>query len=221
MRSTIRKLLVGVAAVLALGAAGATSASAGLPEFITHGLPAFPITFKGDLQRTEFSQEFNTWYARYSPITGEITSPNNVANVVITFNKDTPGCWEKEQTITSKLQGKIGYINKTERSVGLLLEPVTEPFASCLWAVGPVALQYRHSIIARLSPGNGFNTSFPLAFQGRGYPEKLEGETTLHHLELYDPQQERSDGPLYLKGSGEINEFKNRYNKSIELEVRR
>lgn len=194
-------------------------ASRGLPEVVVRE-GRFPVTFKGEMRNPSFfNAEIGQWTAEYATITGEITSPNDVANVVMTFHpRYSEGCWAGTETptVTTALYGRIGYTEKSTKSVGLLLEPVSEPVASC--TLRAIPMQWRHSIMGALSGAAGYDTSFNLQYLSG--LNKFEGETALHQLELYVPSESRSHGPLILTASGSIGEFVNGLGKAT-LELRK
>jgi hypothetical protein len=193
-------------------------ASKGLPEFVLKEAGShFPATFKGEVGSPTFKNEtVGVWSASSATISGEIISPNEVGDVVMTFHPPySEGCWagKEKATVTTELRGRIGYLNKTAKTVGLLLEPASEPVANC--TLRAISYQVRKSVIASLTPVAGFK-SIRAQFSGA---EKFEGESTLHHLELWNESENRSVGLLaFSSGEGQLNEFSN---LGGEIELRR
>jgi hypothetical protein len=191
MRPVFRRVLVAVLAVIAVGAFASASASAALPEFIGN----LPTTFTGSGGEISIEEETGSKYiCKSSSITGTISGPKEVSKVTVKF----PGCTSFCATTATKaletkeLKGRIAYISKTQKTVGLLLEPVTEPVAECVFHSG-VTAKIQGSIIGQLG---GLNTKrkspFELNFtaagsNGRQSVQHFEGEALLHNLQILRP----------------------------------
>jgi hypothetical protein len=185
MRSVVKRVLVALVAVFAFGALVSASASAALPEF--SGVK--PTTFTGSGGQVLFEEEGGSKYAcQSSSITGTITGPKEVSNIVVKF----PGCASFCATVATKaletkeLKGRLAYISKAEKTVGLLLEPVAEPIAECITHAG-FAAKIQGSIIGRLGVVNIRQKSFKLEFQKEGEKQRwrhFEGEALLHELQI-------------------------------------
>src|ERR1700729_2855449 len=134
----IPKGLVGaLIAVLACGALTAASASAApnYPEFAVTFGGHFPVTLTGTSGALDFYESTGGIIScNNSSISGEIINSKEVAKVKLTFSEGMycsseyfcsghAGSWE-----TTTLKGRIAYITKSSKRVGVLLEPVTQPF---------------------------------------------------------------------------------------------
>jgi hypothetical protein len=187
----------------------AALASRGKPEFSPSNPEAkFPITFKGELGAA-FHAKFGWWAYGTGSITGEFVSPNEVADVVMTFTRPSEhGCTAEPAVTTSPMRGRLGYINKAEKGYGLLLEAETEPIATC--RVLGIPFEFRKSVIGGIrSIGSEQTLSF-LGYEEKSQdPEKFEGEEVLHHLELFRQETKKDEGPLIFDGNGTLGEFKN------------
>ncbi|HEY2141261.1 MAG TPA: hypothetical protein VGG98_04295 [Solirubrobacteraceae bacterium] len=191
------KSLATLAAVALLAALGAASASAALPEFTAGG--KFPITLSGsgtqpfieELGGAEYQCEGGTG----STITGTISGPKEVSNILIKFPRCASWCRTvaTEAFETKALTGTLAYINKSQKTVGLLLHGVSEPLAKCTFWSGASTV-IGGSIIGQVSPVNN-KTSLVLSFirepkQARQKVQSLEGESLLHDLtieHLFEP----------------------------------
>jgi hypothetical protein len=163
--------------------------SKGKPEFrkgLEFGRPVKFDLFSANGSPT-FSTEINQWFFSTSSISGWITGPNEVAGVVITLGEgSTAACYTSGKSyVTNELIGRLGYINKAEKTVGLLLEPTVQPIAKCLFR----ANYYEHlgSVIGAFRSVVGQRTkTFDFRFRQEGLvnkPEKFEGEQVAHDLE--------------------------------------
>jgi hypothetical protein len=167
-------------------------ASRGLPEFeYPSSKPTYPIAFEGHFKgpRPEL-QSANSQRYEKAKISGLIVDPNDVANVVITFEEVSAPLFPctnlPKSLVTRPLAGRLGYINKVAKTVGLLLEPTVPPIANCKGGV--VEEEYNGSVIAKITPVNEGTTELTLHYEVEGVgtkqrPEKFEGEEALHHLE--------------------------------------
>ncbi|HEY5194096.1 MAG TPA: hypothetical protein VIJ39_09545 [Solirubrobacteraceae bacterium] len=191
-------MFVALVAMFAMSAVVAASASATLPEF-----RGGKTTFTGTFGSASFHETDGAEYgcASGGTISGEITGPKEVAKVVIKFNCATggftfctksgssAGVWE-----TKELKGKIGYLNKTNQRVGLLLESSAGPVAECEHAPRVLA-KILGSIIGEIGPVNVKRTGpFSLSFaQSHGLQElqHFEGEELLHNLEIQTSSSEK------------------------------
>jgi hypothetical protein len=191
MRLITRSAFLALAAVCALGVVGLASASAALPEFTVKAPTKFPVAFSGSSGSVRFTEPGGggTYVCNSSSISGQITGPKEVGKVVVKFS----GCeglyticnshkgtqaWE-----TKELSGRIAYISKTGKTVGLLLEPATQLVAGC--GSGTEKLGYEEeivgSILGQISPLNTTETGpFTLA---DGSWTHFEGEEAIHKLQ--------------------------------------
>lgn len=209
-------------AMFAIGALASASASAALPEFKSGY--KFPIPFTAKSNSVTLNIKGGGAYlCKTSTTTGEITGPKEVAKVIIKFNGENgcsgfckqpvhEGWWE-----TKELKGRIGYLNKGFRTVGLLLEGTVEPFAKCNTPLfgGPEKLI--GAIIGELSPTNTGTTSFALTYKqgverGQQQITHFEGEEALHNLETI-----KSPGAAGIKTSVELQEDKVTTAKEVQI----
>jgi hypothetical protein len=192
MRFKSRSAFVALVAVLALGVAG--SASAALPEFTVKSPTKFPVAFSGKSGAVTFTEPGGSTYnCSSSAVSGQITGSKEVGSVVIKFSGCgglRPICWNYETASglweTKELHGRIAYITKAKEArnstVGLLLEPTTQPVATC----GPVfegvaEEEILGSMLGAISPLNQEITG-PYSL-GYGSWTHFEGEETTHKLQ--------------------------------------
>jgi hypothetical protein len=157
----------------------------GLPEFGPELLERSHSPFEG----TAFSPIFEltdggTWSASSATIKGSIIDPNEVA-LTIAFEGmgERSGCGFKT---TTTLIGRLGYLNKTSKEVGLLLEPMGSRVAKCESSIIGAG-ELTGSVLGKITPVNTLSKTLTLAFkQTKGVQEfeKFEGESVLHHLQL-------------------------------------
>jgi hypothetical protein len=170
----------------------ASLASKGLPE-----LSPTPQEFKGSIGSASLWIETFPSNFKEATISGKIVSPNEVADVVMKFKNISPanyGCATNElggeagELVTNELAGRLGYLNKATKTVGLMLEPTSGVLAKCHgYDVG--TQEILGSIIGRLTPVAGGH-SFKLEIvKGKTGEEqeltKFEGEEATHQLENY------------------------------------
>lgn len=192
MRSVYRSVLGTLAAILAIAALTASSASAALPEF---KLNIHNNTFTGSGGQVTIVEGGSTYICNSSSIAGEVTGAKEVAKVFIKFNHGNGGasdCMTFCQTSTGlwetrELKGRIAYISKPEKRVGLLLEAVTEPITTCKhFTISGAKVQ--GSAIAGITPVNTLRkTPFSLGYETSGsrqVPRSFEGEELIHQLNI-------------------------------------
>jgi hypothetical protein len=192
-RSRCRTLLVALAAVFAVGALASASASAAFPEFtLPHKLEKpIPVAFTAVSNgKVIFQWGPNAVECESSSMSGEIINEKEVAKIVIKFThicatvnfcrqSGHEGYWE-----TKELKGRIAYVNKAAKEIGLLLEPVAQPFAKCNLSGGLGFETFQGSIIGHIYQETPAH--FGLAYaQSRGKQglTKFEGEEAVHQLE--------------------------------------
>ncbi len=217
MRAIFRSSLIALVAVLAMGAVAVASASAALPEFQQGGKGlAKAVKFSGSAGGPAIRQDGPSCSGL--TMTGEISGANTLADVVITFKgckQDLPPLggykpcentgFGKEEMVTPQLSGKIGYVNKSTKEVGLLLEPSTgTQIAECNYdGSHKYVFKLRGSVIGQLKPVNIESTEFSLAYKGSETKQEIthfEGEEVIHHLEMFNtPFTEKK----YIDGSYE------------------
>jgi hypothetical protein len=185
MTHRYRTMLGTLVAVFALGALASASASAALPEFS----PKSHIKFTGTFGGGEIREPSGSYSCSTGSMSGETANGNEVAKVHIKFvckgfctsHGEKLGTWE-----TSELKGRLGYVNKTKKEVGLLLEPVTGAVSECEYFAAPAKVL--GSIIGKLTPVNVSTTNYTLTYEqveaGVQSIRHFEGEELLHTLEL-------------------------------------
>ncbi len=154
--------------------------------------------------------------------TGEIVGSNKIANISVVFR----GCKifgaapcsnssEEGEIIVNVLKGELGYINKAEKKVGVLLEPTKKhgEFAKfiCLGAVATVVGQGNtkegawyspennggyDGIISPITPVNTMTGQYEQVFtvnpeNSENIPSKFEGK----HIELLEDYAFAAEGP--------------------------
>lgn len=194
----------------------ATLASRGLPEFVHAAVGN--VKFEGTAQVHFYLRSNSNLWGYSGTITGEIIAPNEVANVVFTLeNPSAGGCTNIIGThllTLNPMMGRLGYVTKSTKKVGLLLEPLFQPVVKCSGA-GHGTEEYKGSIIATIRPVNEKGKLLNLTFGGNGNdeqePQSFEGEAVRHHLDWLDPFEE---DPLLM--SAEFNEVKT----SVEVEIK-
>jgi hypothetical protein len=176
-RSKFSGVLVALVALLALGASAA-SATENLPEFQGSGLK-YPSTLKGTSLGTAIFDDGGTWDFNPNTFAGEITGSKTFANLTLKFTGVSEhGCaWENE-TVFANLKGRLGYINKAKKEVGMIFEPTKEPIAKC--AQSGVTYYYAGQFIGKVTPVGPSQAKFTVTFtelSQKQQPEFLEGET--------------------------------------------
>jgi hypothetical protein len=178
-------------AVFALSAVAVSSASAALPEF--HG--PFPKLFTGLGGAGKLEAESgNTVSCKDVHIHGEIIGPKHdlvkltyLGCSVKAFGATAPCATSGQPSgvvLTNKLLSLLGYIKRTPRLVGLLLEPEAgqSQFASfeCVAGVVKIPVQVRGTVGGEIGPLNTLSNSFNVAFElekvGKQKIKKFEGE---------------------------------------------
>jgi hypothetical protein len=187
MRSTFRTMLVAVLALCALGAFASASASAALPEIKPYTANEL-ITGAGGA--VSFESGSAIYDCNSSSFTGTMVGPKELAKVVLTMN-----CGEGEKFclqghegkwVSHELKGRLGYISKASKSVGLLLEPAVAggPIATCENPFG-LNIEIKGSVIASFAPPGEFrNVELKYeGYQGKQALTHFEGEEVVRHLE--------------------------------------
>jgi hypothetical protein len=163
-------------------------ASRGLPEF----RPS-TATFEGSIGTVVFEEESGLWNFVKGTISGKITGPNEVGNVLMTLEGPSRyACTngkkgEGKVLVTEKLVGRLGYINEGTKEVGLLLEPVAGPVvANCAGELYGEGQEYIRSIIAQITPVNTKTKEFTMSYQQTNHvqiPLHFEFELENHQLQ--------------------------------------
>lgn len=192
MRAMFRCAVGPLAVMAALGVLCVGPASAALPEFKGQNFTHEHVTFTGTGGTVTIREAGGpTFTCTTSAMTGEIVSPTEVANVILKFSSGTctyfcrtsVGLWE-----TRALKGRIAYLSKPSKIVGLLLEAATEPITTCTHYEFAGA-KIRGSAIAEIGPVNTASrkTPFTLAYT-TGLEQQswrhFEGEELIHSLNV-------------------------------------
>jgi hypothetical protein len=187
MRFISRSAFLALVAVCALSAVGLASASAALPAFgPSTFIPAkFSGTAKGTIKFEETAGKYSC--SGVSSISGSIASSTSLTGVVIKFDCESGSsiiCQRPLKILeTRELKGRLGYVTKPTK-VGLLLEPVAEPIASCT-AFDGVPAEIKGSLLGEITPVNSLTKTFTLHYTESGGTQTLrhfEGEEVLHNL---------------------------------------
>jgi hypothetical protein len=180
MRHKGRTMLTALVAVLAFGVAVSASASAALPEF------SKTAKFVGTASHPEFrwpgGGRYELWSYGSGTFSGTIATASTVTGVGAEFHEGKNACYDKaagEVMRWEGLKGRIGYLNKAKKEVGLLIgEPVTTPIAKCEFPEYP--RQMSGNLVGKITPVNVKTKKFELVFRERKEDEqeftKFEGE---------------------------------------------
>ena len=181
MRFISSSVFAALVAALIMSAVGAMPASAALPEFN-----------KTNVKFTGVGSSYPHFYVGtgesscrgFGSIKGEITGAKSLAGVVVKFENCNDGavCYAYLNWETEPLGGTLGYINKANKTLGLLLAPASGPVAKC----SIEAEELRGSIIGEIKPVNTRTTKFTLSFKANKDEQvlkKFEGEEATHNLE--------------------------------------
>jgi hypothetical protein len=134
-----------------------------LPEFSPHEA----ISVTGAAGTTLFEKTSGArWQWEKFTLEGHISGEKSLEGINIVFKKaEAEPCnngVEANEMVWKGLNGRLGYINKANKEVGVLLEPATQPLAKCN---GVFAKEYRGTIVARITPLNTKTTKFTLHFE--------------------------------------------------------
>jgi hypothetical protein len=186
----------------------ATLASRGLPEF----RPAWvseALAFEGGRVRAPLFEvsTVGSWDYNQSSINGNLISPNELA-MTITFGEGSQGACLNGggKLVTNTLIGRLGYLNKASKEVGLLLEPINRLVVKCGGGVLGEE-EWTGAVLGKVTPIGGVTKTLELAFaQYRGVQnlQKFEGEEASHHLvDIFGKSKEEPMGlgaELELRG---------------------
>jgi hypothetical protein len=213
-------------AVFLLGAVGAASASAALPEFKAPG--GFPVQFSatGGAGKLE-TVAGRTVTCPKSKATGEVVSATEAKKIVVEFegcNAIVIGITFNCGTITSNtLKASPHYLTNPNSSaeVGLDFLPVSGTELAkftCMSIFGNETLAVKGSVVGKITPINKATKSATLTFAQTNGKQKYEGyfvgatftkdilETTGSVLQAFGPEQSA------LEGTGTIT-----FSKDIEI----
>jgi hypothetical protein len=190
MRFISKSALLALMATLVLGAVAASAASAALPEFQKGGAAlteAVTFTATGGESSMETAGGVAGSFTS-SSFAGEIKPSGEIAHVTVTFagnNSGYPCVNTTGGLVTKELKGTLGYLSKTSKTVGSLLTPVAQPFATCKH--GSVKGELDGSLLGRITPVDTASTHFTITYNetaGVQALEKFEGSEVLHDLEV-------------------------------------
>ena len=232
MRFRSKAAAVALAAMFVLGAIVAGSASAIPPEF----RPASSESrhFEGSGPGGEIHSQGGTYEFKGSHVIGEITpegenwlGTKTLSNVTLSFTgaRVLPGfCYTKDsgeaEVVLSGLKGRLGYINKKERTVGVMFEPVKEPDATCHEeGEGSKEYQYVGDIMAQITPTGSRTKEFTLTFRQEDFkqsPTWFEGEKETFP---YAPETLPLTVGTDWQCNGETCSFDAEKNQGVETEI--
>lgn len=186
MKSKCKTAAITLAAVAMLVALTAQTALAAKPEFLKKGsINVLPLKSEFGSTRFETVGAWPFWtFSSENKFSGEAAkgaSTKTIENVSLTFKhgNESSACTSEGTTLVlAGLKGKLGYINKTEKTVGVRFDPVKEPIVKCTGFFGPHEIV--GGVIAKITPVNEPTTKLKLTFSqtsGVQKPLWLEGET--------------------------------------------
>ncbi len=168
--------------MIAMGAVAST-ASATLPEFKPGHLP-LKVTGQAGLVKIENPAAGGFWYYKGGTptLSGEVTGfGKTMSSISMSFLEgESYGCnnLPSYSLAFTNLSGTLGYINKAEKKVGLMLLPATQPIAKC--NKGTEEKVYAGELIGKITPLNHRTNKFSLSFEqaaGKESPLFFEGES--------------------------------------------
>jgi hypothetical protein len=179
----VTRLALCLAAVLAVGAAGTSVASAAPPEFVPGGVQGFEsiIPKKVKFETAKKTKVICTNGFDFGQVTGTKTM-----TITLLFQQcsipgalcTTPGA-EFGEIRTAGLEGTLGYIEAAKRKVGVDLVSPLGPIA--MFTCGATVFVVEGSVIGRITPVNKLvspGTPFKLKFMkkaGKQNPMSFEG----------------------------------------------
>jgi hypothetical protein len=178
-KTKYRPVLMALATVFAISVVGVSTASAALPEFF----PPTKNTFTGGTTAIKITDGFGD-SCTAGKVTGEIGGAKLLSHVVFSgWVCSANFCYTKGEPIkTEELSGRIGYLVKSEKKVGLLLESTTSKWWKCLISRSIVG-----SVIGRITPVNKTTNKFTISYETLTEKQKFkafEGEEATHQLEV-------------------------------------
>jgi hypothetical protein len=182
-KRNLRVMGLALVAVFLLGAVGAASASAALPEFKAPG--GFPVKFSAESGAgTLETVAGRTVTCKKDKATGEVGSATEAKNIVATLEECTTGAFGITfncGTITSNtLKASPHYLTNpnTSTEVGLDFLPVSgTEFAkfTCTSIFGNETLAVKGSAVGKITPINKATKSATLTFAQTNGKQKYEG----------------------------------------------
>jgi hypothetical protein len=175
----------------------------GLPEFKPSLLVALHRAFEGKAVRSPIFElaSGSKWEYSGATIKGNLIGPNELALTWVSKEGGEGACYSgpgPKELVTRTLIGRLGYLNKATKEVGLLLESVGPLVAKC-GALFLGSEEWSGAVLGKTTPVHEFTSTLKLEFnlRGRGLQEleKFEGETVSHHLtDRLDKSYEESLG---------------------------
>jgi hypothetical protein len=192
MRHKGRKMLAVLVAVLAVGVVGAATASAALPEFSKKNTFT-GVVGKSTIVTYKCGCSYPEWNYANGTISGSMPTTSTVGGVTLSFDGGTiadgertscysSGGYEKDdlELLGPKdkgFKGRLGYINKEKKEVGLMLGG-PETLGGCTFGEnGEFSLA--GEVIAKIAPINTKTEHFTLTLKSKGHEQeftKFEGE---------------------------------------------
>ncbi len=169
-----------------------TFTPATLPQF--HELATGKLFAGGSVgTQVAFGREAEVVKFKKAQWEGEITGPSEVKVRELKFTEPLYGLGEHpclngtEVLKITGLIGRLGYINKAKKEIGLILEPKTQPFVKCENShSGPE--EYTGSVIGKVEIPGESSFSHEIAYKqekGKQFITKFEGEEVIHSLEWH------------------------------------
>jgi hypothetical protein len=192
------------------------TATRGLPEFRPESMGLASFEGSASVPKLVLKNGTATWSYNTATVKGNLISPKEVA-LTITFHEGSGVCGNGGGNMVSEtLVGRLGYLNKTSKEVGLLLEPIGSAAAKC--SGYPLGEQeWKGSVLGAISPVNTLSKTLKLTFKQTGGVqelEKFEGEEVLHHLSDYLRSTKEED-QMGLTASFELTGFP----ESVKIEA--
>jgi hypothetical protein len=186
----IRMAGLALAAVFAFSAVASASASAELPEFSKTGVKFTATTGKAKLTSPGAGQTVEC-ESSTTKEGAEINGVKTVAKVTVKFKgcvKGTAKCKttgaEAGEIVTQELKGEIGYLNKTEKTVGTKLEPVTPSTFVTFTCEGGFETSVTGCVTGQNKPINEEVETSELIFAEEGGHQKFRGFEGATNCEL-------------------------------------
>lgn len=226
MRTMCKSTLAVLVVAFAVSAVGAASASASLPEFSTETNAILGTPGESEIY-TEVGDQWAYSGGSTSSFVASVSSKTAVKNVSLKFNGGTRGCSTKRYGILewTGLSGRLGYINKEKKEVGLLLghTPLSTKLDECEreWGADGTYTQ-SGDFIGKITPVNTKTSKFTLTFSSSYFkqsPAKLEGESEAHPLIFGTYGCGLFEGEEFCAGSGELFAIKSTVTLNTEKEM--
>lgn len=197
----IKTTCLTIVAMFAMSGVTAATASAELPELVKEGKSGVELVKKNIT--TESSEPSKLENTREETVTCSAEKGKSVAEGVknvkeakVTFTgcvasiggKCTSSGQAEGTIVTNTMKGRIDYISKSSKVVGLLLQPESGTEFAKFVCAGFLTNYVVGSVIGEFGPVNALTTSFSLTYAKGSSPglqkfTKFEGESTEHYLE--------------------------------------